>query len=261
MYNIWGQNPLCVPDTLYKDSIAGIYPRPYNDSTKTGGISKPVCIGQDYEFPLTVRIPDMIAVPFGNSTINVALESAILDPVNAVKGLPKGIQYFCNPPSCTMAKNVLGCVVLKGKATAENPPGVYDLVINLKLVTSFGTLDVSFPGPFFPGEYFLNVLAANDPACTTSPVIEGTEGIEDRHFVFPNPANDKLNIQVFAVESGDANITIQDITGKNLKNFPSRLNQGNNLITLPVHDLGKGSYIYTLRVGKSTSSKRFVVLR
>ncbi|MDZ4709535.1 MAG: T9SS type A sorting domain-containing protein [Saprospiraceae bacterium] len=261
MYNIYGQNPLCVPDTLYKDSIAGIYPRPYNDSTKTGGISKPVCINQDYEFPLTVRVPDMIAVPFGTSTIVVALESATLDPNNAVIGLPKGIQYFCNPPGCTMAKNVLGCIVLKGKATTENTPGVYGLVINLKLVTSIGTLDVSFPGPFFPGIYFMNVLAANNAGCATSPVVEASAGFESRHFAFPNPAKDLLNIQVLAMESGEADILLQDISGKNLKTIPIRLNRGDNAISIPVQDLNNGSYVYTLKLGKSVSSKRFVILK
>lgn len=260
MYNIYGQNPLCLPDPLYKDSTAGIYPRPYNDTTKTGGINKPVCIGQDYEFSLTVRIPDVITVPFGTSMVTIALESAILDPTNAVIGLPKGIQYFCNPSSCTMAKNVLGCVVLKGKATAENVPGNYDLVINLKLVTGLGTLDVSFPGPFFPGKYFMTVLPANAAACTTSPVIEETQGVRTT-LTYPNPADQLLNVRILAIESGLASIFIQDIAGKTIKTVPIRVNQGDNSVRLPVQDLHNGAYIYTLVMGKSVSSKRFVILR
>lgn len=259
MYNICGQNPLCLPNPIYKDSTAGIYPRPYNDTTKTGGINKPACIGQDYEFPLTVRIPDMITVPFGNSTVTISLESAILDPVNAVTGLPKGIQYFCNPASCTMAKNVLGCVVLKGKATAENNPGIYDLVINLKLVTGLGTLDVAFPGPFFPGKYFITVLNAGNPACATSPT-EETTGVDKVHLAFPNPAKDRLNIRVLAFERGEANLFIRDIAGKIVKVVPTRLVQGNNDINLDTGDLDNGTYFYTLVMGKSISAKRFVVL-
>ena len=43
MYINYGQTPVCTPNILYKDSAAGIYPRPYNDSTKVGGISKTAC--------------------------------------------------------------------------------------------------------------------------------------------------------------------------------------------------------------------------
>jgi len=260
MYNIYGQNPLCTPNLLYKDSVAGIYPRPYNDTTKTGGINTPACIGKDYEFPLTVRIPDTITVPFGNTTVRIALESAILDPTNAVMGLPKGIQYFCNPPNCTMAKNVLGCVVLKGKATAENTPGIFDLIINLKLVTAFGTLDVAFPGPFFPGKYFITVLGPNDPACTTSPVAEA-RNLDNRHVIFPNPAKDLLKIQFHAGKSGKASLHIQDIAGKSIKSIPLELSQGDNVINLPLEDLRNGIYIYTLAWGKAVYSKQFVVLK
>lgn len=260
MYNIYGQNPPCLPNQLYKDSVAGIYPRPYNDTTKTGGISKPVCIGQDYEFPLTVRIPDMITVPFGTSSISIALESAILDPVTAVTGLPKGIQYFCNPANCTMAKNVLGCVVLKGKATSDNAPGVYDLVINLKLVTALGTLDVAFPGPFFPGKYFMTVNPANNPSCLTSPV-EELQTLNESHKAYPNPARELLNIYILAHDAGKANLLIQDMTGKLIKTIPLELSRGDNLIKAPVSELQNGSYIYTLALGKSLSSKRFVVIK
>ena len=56
MYKLNGQTPVCTPNPFYKDSAAGIYPAPYNDSTKTGGIDKSVCIDKDFEFPFTVRI-------------------------------------------------------------------------------------------------------------------------------------------------------------------------------------------------------------
>ncbi|MEP7269816.1 MAG: hypothetical protein ABI844_19525, partial [Saprospiraceae bacterium] len=110
MYNLFGQNPVCIPNPLYKDSTAGIYPRPYNDSTKTGGIDRVACIDEDFEFPLTVNIPDMVTVTLAGAPITLSLESAKLDTVKAVKGLPVGIKYYCNPATCEMKKNTLGCV-------------------------------------------------------------------------------------------------------------------------------------------------------
>lgn len=260
MYNICAQIPACHPDTLYQDSTAGIYPRPYNDSTGTGGITRPVCIGQEYEYPLTVNIPDMITVPFGNTTITIGLESAILDTADAVTGLPRGIRYYCNPGNCMMAKNQLGCVVLKGKATGENSPGIYPLVINLKLITQAGTFDVEFPGPFFPGEYFLTVAQPDSQACLTSPVRE-LKAAAVSHHAFPIPARDQLNIRVFALQSGQANLFIQDISGRTLLSLPLNLIKGNNAVGLPVSSLQNGAYLYALQVGKSVYSRRFAILR
>lgn len=260
MYNICAQIPACSPNPIYKDSTAGIYPRPYNDSTRMGGISRPVCIGQDYEYPLTVNIPDTITVPFGNTTITIGLLSAILDTTNAVTGLPKGIRYYCNPGNCMMAKNQLGCVVLKGNATTENKPGTYDLVINLKLITQAGTFDVAFPGPFFPGKYFLTVAEPASQACLTSPVLELKEPAASHH-AFPIPARDHLNIRVYALESGPASLFFQDVSGRTMLSLPIKLNKGDNTVSVPVSGLQSGAYIYSLRIGKSVYSRRFAVLR
>ncbi|HNR06517.1 MAG TPA: T9SS type A sorting domain-containing protein [Saprospiraceae bacterium] len=259
MYNIRAQNPACLPDPVYKDSTAGIYPRPYNDSTMTGGITRPVCIGQDYEYPLTVNIPDLITVPFGNTTITIGLESAILDTSNAVSGLPKGIRYHCNPGNCIMAKNQLGCVVLKGRATEENTPGTYDLVINLKLITQAGSFDVAFPGPFFPGKYFLTVTEPGSQACLTSPARE-LQADQVSHRAFPVPADDQLNIRVHAFQPGQGHLILRDLSGRTLSDMPMSLDKGENSFSIPVSHLQNGTYWYTLQIGQSVNTRRFSVL-
>ncbi|MBK7370864.1 MAG: T9SS type A sorting domain-containing protein [Saprospiraceae bacterium] len=259
MYNIYGQNQICVPDSLYRDSIAGIYPRPYNDSTKTGGINKAACIDQDYEFPLTVRIPDMITIPIAGSNVTLGLENAFLDTVNAVTGLPIGIKYYCNPGSCNMKKNVLGCVILKGKPTTANKPGIYDLIINLKLITSFGTFDVAFPGPFFPGKYSLTLAEKTSSACLTSDIHQSLT-FDGEIKAYPIPAGQNINFTVFALRPGTSSLWIRDITGRQISSQSLSLVQGENKIVVPVHQLGNGVYTYTLRQGVLATTKRFIVL-
>jgi hypothetical protein len=260
IYNIRAQNPACLPDPIYKDSTAGIYPRPYNDSTMRGGITRPVCIGQDYEYALTVNIPDMITVPFGNTTITIGLESAMLSTSNAVSGLPKGILYHCNPGNCVMTKNQLGCVVLKGKATEENAPGTYDLVINLTLITQVGAINVAFPGQLFPGKYFLTVLEPGAQACQTSSSRElKPYPISQR--AFPVPARDQLNVRAYAFLPGKGKLFIQDMTGRILNNMPLSLDKGDNSFSIPVGQLQNGTYLYTIQIGQSVNTRRFSVLR
>lgn len=261
MYNFFAQNPVCLPNAIYKDSIAGIYPRPYNDSTKLGGIDRAACIDEEFEYPLTVIIPDMVTVPVGGIPIPLGLESASLDVKNAVTGLPKGLNYFCNPNTCIMLKNKPGCVVIKGTVTAENKIGVYDLVINLKLVTALGTFDVTYPGALFPGKYFITVAQKGSKSCLTSD-IQASRGFEGSLSSFPNPSTtDLINIKIGAYKSGTSILTITDVSGRLISKTKHQLNQGENSIMIPTMQFSNGTYFYTIDQGGLGLTKRFVVLR
>ena len=258
MYNIYGQNPICLPNTIYKDSAAGIYPRPYNDSTKIGGITKAACIDQEYEFPLTVVIPSLITVPFGGIDVTVGLESAYLDTTKAVIGLPKGLRYFCNPGNCVMEKNKLGCITIKGKVAPENIPGIYNLVINLKLVTVIGTLDVAFPGPYFPGKYFLIVPPKDSSVCATSDlrVNNPYDGVLK---AYPVPSDQKLTLTIDAERVGEPILRLCDITGRVVLTQKLSIIPGQNHIQIPVAHLANGSYTYIITEGTKSSTRRIIV--
>lgn len=260
MYNLFGQITVCEPNLKYKDSTAGIYPRPYNDSTKTGGIDRAACIDTEYEYPLTVIIPDMVTVPVGGVPITLGLESARLDTINAVKGLPKGLKYFCNPGTCNMVKNKPGCVVIKGKATAENKIGQYDLTIDLKLVTALGTFDVTFPGSLFPGKYYINVAAKGSNTCLTSNIYYSNAFKGDIN-AYPVPTVNNLNIQIMALQAGLSSIAITDISGRIIKKFPLPLSLGENIFDINTADLANGTYFYTVTQQSLGLTKKFTVMR
>ncbi len=261
MYNFFAQNPVCLPNAIYKDSAAGIYPRPYNDSTKLGGIDRAACIDEEFEYPLTVIIPDMVTVPVGGIPITLGLESASLDVNNAVTGLPKGLKYFCNPNTCIMLKNNPGCVVIKGVATAENKIGTYDLVINLKLVTALGTFDVTYPGALFPGKYFVTVAPKGSKSCLTSD-IQASKRFEGSLNSFPNPSTTgNVNIKISAYKSGSSFLTVSDISGKIISKTKHQLSQGENTIVIPTDQYSNGTYFYTINQGGLGLTKRFVILR
>jgi hypothetical protein len=260
MYKIYAQTPVCLPDLKYKDSTGGIYPKPYNDSTKLGGISQVACIDQPYEVPLTVNIPDMVTIPFGGILVTLGLESARLDTANAVVGLPKGLTYFCSTANCVYDKNKLGCIVIKGTPTSANKPGNYDLVINLKLVTNLGTFDVSFPGPIFPGKYFITVAEKNSGACKTSGY-EALSSFQGDVVAYPNPVRNHLKMKISALKPGSAQLSLTDITGKVLSRQQFVLNQGNNEYEVPVINLSNGIYFYTLNQQARSTTRRFMVLK
>ena len=90
---IKSQTNSCVPDLKYKDSLFGVYPRPYEPIIyPNGGINKSACIGKPYNFVFTTVVPDSLIVPVLGK---VKIDSIILDKknLNTVMGLPIGLTW------------------------------------------------------------------------------------------------------------------------------------------------------------------------
>ncbi len=173
----------CLPDSTYKDSLAGVYPRPVSPSYPNAGIKKKACINKPYEFVFTVVIPDSILVP--PLTSPAPLDKVEIAPSGAISNLPEGISYACNPPNCVYLKNTIGCLRLFGTPTSNNNPGDYKPIIKLT-VTAFGGFirqNIDYPGPAFPGEYILTLESETD--CTASS--ENSRQVS-AHW-YPNPAS------------------------------------------------------------------------
>jgi hypothetical protein len=184
----------CEPDQMYADSSAGVYPAPITDENPEGGIDQPACIGEYYEYTLTVIIPDSIEVDIFGTTLNLEIISADVATENAIEGLPDGIDYLCVPGDCTMPALTTGCLLLYGTVPEGTTPGDYELSLSLNITFSgFGRQNFSFPGTAFPGEYYLTVLPADDEACTTSSYMPTAP---ENPRIFPNPmlSGTSLNI-------------------------------------------------------------------
>lgn len=174
----------CLPDSTYRDSTAGVYPRPIVPGGTGKGIDKAACINKPYEFVFTVVIPDTLRIPGVPLLLN--LTHAKIDPTGAISNLPDGITYGCNPPTCIYPKKTIGCLVLKGTPTKNNTPGDYKPVIKLTIGTLLGNIEIDYPGAQFPGEYILKLYDEN--------CLIATKDIQvSQYSFFPNPTQGWIN--------------------------------------------------------------------
>ena len=255
------QTPACTPDTKYKDSIAGPYPRPYDAVTyPSGGIDKPACLGKPYNFVFTIKVGDSITVsPFG-LPLTIALDSITVSKTTGLSGLPTGLSYACFPANCAFPKNSLGCVVISGTTATSNTVKDYPLIITGKIYTflTSGGYDITFPGSFAPGDYKLKVLAANDAKCTTSAITDLKREISSMTNV-PNPFGASTTILIESNVNETFDFDVFDIVGNRVIHQPLSIQAGSNTLELSSDDLPNGMYIYSLTKGNRQMSNKFII--
>lgn len=245
----------CVPDPSFQDSVAGVYPLPYDaTATPDGGIQDSACLNKDYQFVFTAVVGD---------TLTLGPTSLILDSIriNNVAGLPGGFSYNCSTPNCTFAQNTIGCAVIFGKATNPADLGPHDLTISATLFSSGLPITLAFPNPLIaPGKYTLYVLPEDNTNCSVyiNSTFEVNSAFETMRNI-PNPFSHQTTIEVQSRESGLYQFQVRDMLGRAVHTRPVQVFEGLNLIDFDGAGLPDGLYLYSFSNGASIASGKMVV--
>jgi hypothetical protein len=78
--------------------------------------------------------------------------------------------------------------------------------------------------------------------------------------VFPNPAQDVLNLEVSFDNATDASITIADINGRVIK-MDDRSGLTKEVLTYQIPQLAAGTYLVRIATKEGTKTKKFVVAK
>jgi hypothetical protein len=81
----------------------------------------------------------------------------------------------------------------------------------------------------------------------------------DNIAVYPNPANDQLNVQLIFAESNAVNIELLDLSGKMVASPNKNQAISPNQFTLDVTDLSKGIYILKVTNGTKVSTSKVTI--
>ncbi len=80
----------------------------------------------------------------------------------------------------------------------------------------------------------------------------------ERLVVFPNPADNILQLRFNALKPDDVTIMVMDMQGKIIKRQTNYLNTGNNDISIDISGLSKGNYIFSIKNKEGSLSKTFI---
>ncbi len=249
----------CTVDAVYQDTLPGVYPLPYEpDLNPTGGITDTACLNEDFQFVFTLVVNDTITI----SGASIPIDSITLDTEGAISNLPQGMDYACNPPSCSFVKNSQGCVVIYGKATNPADVGNHELEISGFLFSPFTPqgAPLQFPNPdLAAGTYTLTVMEQGSPSCSIwVDVNEPISQIESFRNL-PNPFSGNTTFEIITKQAGEFTLTINDPMGRQISTRSLSLIQGLNHYTFDATGIAPGIYLYTLSDGQTHVSGRMVI--
>jgi PKD repeat protein len=76
--------------------------------------------------------------------------------------------------------------------------------------------------------------------------------------VYPNPADQELNVAFSMSDARELTIAIVDLSGKEVGNYMIHANSGMNLVNVDTHSIAQGSYWLVINTGGSKQTYQFV---
>ncbi|MBC6989193.1 PA14 domain-containing protein [Hymenobacter sp. BT491] len=77
--------------------------------------------------------------------------------------------------------------------------------------------------------------------------------------LYPNPAQDHVNISSSFAQAGQATVTISNTQGKQVAQFSQSVQAGTNQFSVPTQSLSAGVYVLQVQSGKQVSSQRLTI--
>lgn len=240
--SVFGQDEvICIPDTTTVSDTVIISPLPYQEETREdGGIKEVAVLGKPYQTQFSLFVPG----EFGTLTIT-QIEIA---EEEAFQGLPSGLEYACNPPSCIFPANEYGCILISGTPDNIEQLGRNDLelgfTLRYNLLGANLSLNLTYPDKtgFFPesaaGEYFIIL----DETTSTRDDLSNAISLKN----YPNPFSSITNIEANALINGEFQFEVFNMMGQSMHREVVQLKEGSNTLAFNGQGLPNGMYTYSL---------------
>ena len=92
--------------------------------------------------------------------------------------------------------------------------------------------------------------------------LEEAEGVILQTLVYPNPAKDRVNLEISMLQATKANISVVDMLGREvIKLGDVSLASGNNLVEINTSALSNGAYFVKIMSNDGITSKKISINR
>src|SRR5690554_2524741 len=220
----------CTPGPQFGN---GIYPDTITNLVKG-------CKGVPYEQVVSVRVPKDTVAAFQGQTVTAKFNYIKID---SVQGMPAGLNYACNPSSCSFPGESDGCAIITGTTSLVGVHGLtFYLTANVKLPI-IGDLDQP---QVFSG-YRIEI-----EECSTAslPLVNVVTSFD----VYPNPAKGSVTVSNLS-EFGGKNIHIFNTEGKVVKTIFT----DKDAVTFSTEALETGIYFVKVMQNNTQETVKLVI--
>ena len=198
-------------------------------------------VGVPYSQTISIKVPPN-AAPWGQPSATI--DSLV---ITSVDSLAPGLTYTCVPHSCGFVPGI-ACLVITGTPTA-----VWNKLI---IVHIDGHVKVSG----------IPINSGDKPNKQYRSIVHAATGIEtldltkfDVEQNAPNPFGDKSTIRFSSVNSSDVEFKVYNMVGAAVYTTKFKASKGANTITIEANSFAPGVYMYSIKNGDTTITKRMVV--
>ncbi len=247
----------CTPAQNFPDTAIAI-PQSWSPTRPLGGIQDTACIGQYFEFTLSLKAPAVLPI------LNLPVASIALPAQNGIANLPAGMSYVCNPPNCVFPKDTLGCVKLFGTPTNPAQVGMHSLTLSLtiNLFPAGQFPNLAYPNDLLDpgGRYNLHVKPAGSSGCWAPSSTRDEASPISVMSSFPNPTTGLTQILLQSTRSGAFEFRVTDMSGKLMHRERVQIFEGENNIRFDGSALPAGMYLYSFSNGAGAAMTEKLVI-
>ena len=264
---IMKSNAQCSPD--FSNTVLGL--SPLGDSIPCASA------GNAYDQTIQIYAPDSVYITSLSTTVRVYSIR-----VDSISNLPCGIGYGFDRADRTYVTTptvpARGCMKISG--TTSDPAGQYKLKIAVTISTSLisGTYpDASLiPGLGSAFEVFFRVGASSStcaPIDTSRTAVNKTSSCRTNDFtgiakvtnaftsfeIAPNPVTEHSVVTFSSDNNGSYETIITNTIGEIMSSEKVEVNAGDNQVNLNTKSLNNGIYFFTIKDGKNSMTKKFIL--
>jgi hypothetical protein len=200
-------------------------------------------VGVAYSTILSIKAP-ATAAHWGQPAATI--DSLVM---TGVDGLAPGLSYHCVPANCSFVGGQNGCILISGTPTAV---WNHIITVHIKACVAFNGSHFCDPTDHSNTQYRSKV---NLPA--------GIESLDLTKFDVeqnaPNPFGDRSEIHFTSVNNTEVEFRVYDLLGAVVYVNKFKASKGVNTITIEANSFSSGVYMYSVKNGDTTITKRMVV--
>ena len=187
-------------------------------------------------------------VPIDGTDFGYPTATIVSIDINSVDSLAPGLSYVCSPANCSFPGNSNHCLIITGTPTQV---WNHQVTVNATANATIFSIPASLPQT---NKQYRSIVVANSASVET---LDLTKFDVDQNS--PNPFSGKSEIRFSSVAPTNVEFKVFNLLGSVVYDNKFKAEKGVNTINIEANSFAPGVYMYSIKNGDQTITKRMIV--